>query len=323
MSEKKMDRREFIGGSTLGTAGLVMGTAAVSEAKQSSQQSGKQGVKIGMNLLLWTANPDERHLGLLDQLKIWGFDGAEFPMFVPQGSQWAAMGKHCESIGLGRTASVCVPEDANPVSPDQSIRKAAVDFLKRSIDCSHELGAEMICGPLYAPVGTLVGRGRTEEEMKYAADVLREAAEYAVQAKIHLSHEPLNRFETYVINSQEDGCKLADAVGMPNYGLHYDTFHAHIEEKDVSKAIQNAGKRIFHVHISENDRSTPGKGQVRWKATFEALKKIGYNRWLTIEAFGRALPEVAAATCIWRKMFESEEQLARDGLNFIRRSWSV
>ncbi|RJP19082.1 MAG: sugar phosphate isomerase/epimerase [Candidatus Omnitrophota bacterium] len=279
-------------------------------------------MKVGINLLLWTANPTVENFALLDTLKAWGFDGAEFPMFDPSGRHWAELGKHCDEVGLGRTVCLCVPADANPVSPDAAVRKAAIDFLKKGIDCAHELGARLICGPFYAPVGHLVGRGRTDDEFHYAVEVIREAAEYAAKAKIDLAHEPLNRFETYVINSQEDGCKLVDAVGKPNFGLHFDTFHSHIEEKNIGKAIRNAGKRILHVHISENDRSTPGTGLVHWAETFSALKAIGYNRWMTIEAFGRALPEVAAATCIWRKMFENEEQLAKDGLKFIRKSWA-
>ncbi len=319
MTRSNMKRREFIGRGTLAAAGLTLGSCISAYSKA----AGSSKVKIGMNLLLWTSTPNEEHFALLDDIKEWGFDGVEFPMFEPSGPHWAKLGKHCDELGLARTVSSCVPEDGNPVSEDPKVRQAARDFLKRSIDCSQELGATMICGPLYAPVGLLVGRGRTEEEFKRCTEVIRDAAEYAADTNVGLSHEPLNRFETYVINSQEDGCKLVDAVGMPNFGLHYDTFHANIEEKDVGAAIRQAGKRIHHVHISENDRSTPGAGQVHWEETFAALKEIGYDQWLTIEAFGKALPEVAAATCIWRKMFESEKQLANDGLRFVQQSWDV
>jgi D-psicose/D-tagatose/L-ribulose 3-epimerase len=98
----------------------------------------------------------------------------------------------------------------------------------------------------------------------------------------------------------------------------YDTFHANIEEKDPAAAIREVAPVCAHVHISENDRSTPGTGGVNWKATFDALKEVNYDGWLMIEAFGLALPEIAAATKIWRKMFSSEEQLAKDGLAFMK-----
>jgi D-psicose/D-tagatose/L-ribulose 3-epimerase len=99
----------------------------------------------------------------------------------------------------------------------------------------------------------------------------------------------------------------------------YDTFHANIEEKNVAAAIRSCGDLLVHVHISENDRSTPGAGNVRWDETFDTLREIGYDGWMVVEAFGLALPEIAAATKIWRRMFDSEEQLARDALTLMRR----
>jgi D-psicose/D-tagatose/L-ribulose 3-epimerase len=315
----RLKRRELLGGG-IAAAGLALGAC---ESAQHRKTAGSPKARIGMNLLLWTSTPNEEHFALLDDVKRWGFDGAEFPMFVVEGDHWKKLGQHCNELGLGRTVSTAMPEDGNPVSEDPKIRQGAVDFLKRCVDRSHELGATVLCGPLYSPVGRLVGRGREEWEFNYAVEVLREASEYAQQANIILAHEPLNRFETYVINSQEDGCKLVDAVGMPNFGLHYDTFHANIEEKNVNDVIRFAGSRIKHVHLSENDRSTPGMGQVHWDENFAALKAIGYDQWLTIEAFGKALPEVAAATCIWRRMYETEEQLARDGVAFVKKSWSA
>ncbi len=322
MSNTNIHRRSFLGRGSMAAAGLSLGACAVG-AVGAVKRSGSPKAKVGINILLWTANPAVEHFGLLDNLKKWGFDGAEFPMFDPTGDHWAKLGKHCASIDLENTVCCCVPEGSNPASSDPAERKAAVAFLKQSVDRTVELGAKMICGPFYSPVGRLVGRGRTEEEFKNCADVIREVAEYAAKVDVGLAQESINRFETYVFNSQSDGCKIVDAVDMPNFGIHYDTFHAHIEEKDSPAAIRAAGKRIHHVHISENDRSTPGAGQVKWNETFDALKDIGYDRWLTIEAFGRALPEVAAATCIWRKMFANEEQLARDGLKFIRENWNA
>ena len=280
-------------------------------------------MRIGINLLLWTATPTEEHLGLLDDIKKWGYDGVELPVFDATVTHLGKLGKHCDDLGLGRTISTIMSEEANPVSPEATVRRAGCDYLKRIADRTKEVGATMICGPLYSPVGTLVGRGRTDTEFGHCVEVMREASGYAATLGVHFAHEPINRFETYVFNAPSDGLKLVDAVNLPNFGLHYDTFHAHIEEKDPAGVIRQAGKRIHHVHISENDRSTPGAGQVRWQESFAALKDVGYDRWLTIEAFGRAMPEVAAATCIWRSMFESEEQLATDGLKFIKDSWAA
>ena len=152
--------------------------------------------------------------------------------------------------------------------------------------------------------------------------MIRGVADYAARANIKLSFEFLNRFEIYLLNSTEDTAKYVKELDRPNVGIHYDTFHAHIEEKNSPHAIRAHADAITHVHISENDRSTPGRGQVAWDSTFDALAQSGYDGWLTIEAFGGTLPSLAAATKIWRKMFEDEETLAREGHDFIRREWA-
>lgn len=280
-------------------------------------------MKVGINLLLWTAAADESHLNVLDQIKEWGYDGFELPMFDPACSPWKKLADHADGLGLGRTAVTIVSEEANPISEDKAIREKGIEHIKKCIDSCAELGAETLVGPMYSPCGKLVGRGRTGDEFQWAKDAMAQAAEYGKQANVVIAMEPLNRFETYVFNGMTDAVQLCEEVGHPNLGLLYDTFHCHIEEKDPAAAIQKAGKHIAHVHISESDRSTPGKGQVRWDDTFKAIKSTGYDGWLTIEAFGRSMPEVAAATCIWRSMFDSEEQLATDGLNHIKTMWSA
>ena len=161
------------------------------------------------------------------------------------------------------------------------------------------------------------GKGATEEEWKRSVDHLRRVAEYAAGQGVVLAEEVVNRFELYHVNVLDQGVRLVDEVGHPNCRIHLDTFHAHIEEKNTADAIRRAGSRIAHVHISENDRGVPGTGSVAWDATFGALGDIGYDGWLTVEAFGNFLPNLAAATKIWRPLFDSEEQLAADALAFL------
>jgi len=135
---------------------------------------------------------------------------------------------------------------------------------------------------------------------------------------VTIALEYLSRFEMYLTNTAADLAALVREVDHPRCRMMYDTFHAHIEEKDVRAALEACKDVLMHVHRSENDRATPGSGQVDWETTFAALHEIDYNGWVVIEAFGDAVPELAAATKIWRRMFESEEQLARDGAAFIR-----
>ncbi len=147
---------------------------------------------------------------------------------------------------------------------------------------------------------------------------MSEVAEYAGQQGVTLGLEAVNRFECYFINIHADSARFAKEVNHPNCRVMYDTFHSHIEEKDPAEAIRSCADVLTHVHISENDRSTPGTGNVRWKENFDTLREVGYDGWMMIEAFGLALPELVAATKIWRRMYDSEEQLARDGLAFMK-----
>ncbi len=147
---------------------------------------------------------------------------------------------------------------------------------------------------------------------------MRAVAEHAAQVQVLLGVEYLNRFETYLLNCASDTARFVQEVDHPSCRMMYDTFHAHIEEKSAAEAIRTAAPHLVHVHISENDRSTPGQGAVHWNTTFDALKTVGYDGWLMIEAFGLALPELAAATKIWRRMFDDELKLAREGLAFMK-----
>lgn len=275
-----------------------------------------------MNLLLWTDDPTaDEWLPLYERLAAMGFDGIELPIFDPDVDRFRKLGERLDDLGLARTAvAVRNPED-DPISPDPAIRDAAVAALQRTIDCCAASGATLLGGPLYAAIGQFSGEGPTDEERARSADVLRQAADHAARAGVGLALEFLNRFEIYLLNDTASTAALVAEVGRPNVGVHYDTFHAHVEEKDPAAAVREAGAAIHHVHASENDRSTPGAGQVRWEETFRALHEIGYDGWITIEAFGRGLASLAAATKIWRRMFEDEEELAREGLAFVKRCW--
>jgi D-psicose/D-tagatose/L-ribulose 3-epimerase len=130
--------------------------------------------------------------------------------------------------------------------------------------------------------------------------------------------EPLNRFETYFLNTLQDASQLVHDVGAPNVRIHFDTFHANIEERQPAAAVREVAKDLGHVHISENDRGTPGSGHVDWRGILSVLREVGYDGWLTIESFAEPEPELAAAASIWRDLAPSGDELAHQGLNFIK-----
>lgn len=278
-------------------------------------------MKYGLNLLLWTSGVDESIFPTLEKIKSWGYDGVELPIFDMQLPAYQKIGKKLAELGLESTAVTVCTDDANPISPDAAIRQAGVERIKKAVDMCAAAGATLLCGPLHSALGTFVGRGRTEEEWKWAQESLAKAADYAQQHNIILVVEYLNRFEAYFLNSAEDTGRFCREVDHPNLKMMYDTFHANIEEKNPITAVDSCKDQLVHVHISENDRSTPGEGQIHWDASFEALRRAKYDGWLTIEAFGLALPELAAATRIWRRMFPNEEYLAKQGLAFMKSRW--
>jgi D-psicose/D-tagatose/L-ribulose 3-epimerase len=276
----------------------------------------------GMSMFLWTTDATgDRFAPLFEKLRAMGFDSVEIPIFAPDPPAYARLGKLLDGVGLARTAATALSAETDLIGPDPRQRRAGVEYLKGVIDSCRVLGTPILAGPIYAALGRFADRGPTAEEWARAVDGLRQAAEHARDTGVTLAAEYLNRFEIYLVNCAADAARLVREVGHPNLRMSYDTFHAHIEEKSVTAAIEACAGLLAHVQVSENDRSTPGRGQVRWDETFAALRKIGYAGSLTIEAFGERLPALAAATKIWRRMFESEEQLARDGLAFVKSRW--
>ena len=275
-------------------------------------------MKFGMNLLLWTGDMHEGMMPVLESLKAMGYDGVEVPLFDREVDKYAEWGRRFDELGLERTAVTVRGEEDNPISGDAAVRAQGVANNKQTLDCCAAMGATHLVGPYHSAIGVFSGQGPTEDEWKWGVDSMRQVAEHAGTVNVTLGVEALNRFETYLLNTHADSARFAREVGHPNCKMMYDTFHANIEEKSIAQAIRDCSDVLTHVHISENDRSTPGSGNIRWAENFDTLKEVGYDGYLMIEAFGLALPELVAATKIWRRMYESEEQLARDGLAFMK-----
>ncbi len=274
-------------------------------------------MKYGMNLLLWSGEVTSEMLPTCEQLKTAGYDGVELPMFNLE-LDYKSLGESLNSMGLARTAVTIRGEEDNPISPDASVRAKGIELTKQTLDCCAAAGVETLVGPYHSALGYFSGAGPTEDEWKWGVDSMRQVAEHAGQVGVKLGVEALNRFECYFLNTHGDSARFVREVDHPACGMMYNTFHSNIEEKSVTDAVNAGGDKLFHIHISENDRSTPGEGAVRWDENFDAIVKSGYDGWLVIEAFGLALPEIAAATKIWRRMYKDEITLATEGLKFMK-----
>ncbi|MEX1180403.1 MAG: sugar phosphate isomerase/epimerase [Cucumibacter sp.] len=279
-------------------------------------------MKIGFNLLLWTTYVTENHWSIIENLKVTGYDGVEVPIFEGVVSHYEELGRRLKDIGLASTGVGVMPGGGkNAISADPRQREGALDHIKWLTDCTAAIGGDILCGPFHQPLGEFSGKGPTGDEVTRCAEVHKAAAQYAASAGITFAIEPLNRFECYFLNTAAQAVALAKAVDEHNYGYLFDTFHTNIEENSIVEVILSTIRQISHVHISENNRGTPGAGHIDFTAVFKALKAAGYDGWLTVEAFGSSLPDLAAATKIWRPLFARPEDVYEGAYSLIRRGW--
>lgn len=272
-------------------------------------------------MFLWTTHVTQDHEALLRDIKATGFDGVEVPIFEGDTGHYTRLGALLDKIGLQRTAVAAMGDPAMNLIGDAQARTAGIAHMRHVLDCAAALGANTLSGPLHSTLGLFSGQGPTAEEIGHSISSQRAIGDHAAMRGVTVGLEALNRFECYLVNTMADLSAHIDAIGHPNIRAMYDTFHCNIEEPDPIAAYTGHLRNIVHIHISENDRGVPGRGNIPWAETFRAIKASGYDDWLTIEAFGRGLPDLAAATKVWRDFAESPEAVYRDGYAHIRQGW--
>ena len=275
-------------------------------------------MKFGVNTFIWSGTFDSSNFGLLPTIKEAGFDGVEIPLLRPKDLQAASIRKAVEANGLESNCCTALVDGLSLISDSSDIRQRTRQHLQDVAKAAAEAGAKIVCGPLYSPVGYLPGRRRTGEEWKWAVEGFQSVGETLAANDVTFAIEPLNRFETYFLNTAADAAQLAKEIGHPNIGILFDTFHANIEEKNIAAGYITVGPYLKHVHTCENDRGTPGSGHVEWKEVFHALRSLNYDGWLTIESFGFAIGDLSAAASIWRDIERTPESIAFDGVRFLK-----
>ena len=277
-------------------------------------------MKFGIHSLLFSETFTERDLPLLDKAKGMGFDALEIIPFDMDNFPAKLVRQRARDLGLSINTGFGLPAHANPISPDPAVRAAGLAMSKRLIDLSTECGAQVFGGVIYCGWGYVSGQMRTADEWKWGVENFRHVAEYANKAApgLVLGVETLNRFESHFINTVADGLAFAREVGLPNVKLHLDTFHLIREEDDFCGSVRACGDRLGYVHACENQRGIPGRGLVPWLEFFRALHEVKYDGCVTIESFDPNMANIAKLCCIWRKLAESPDELATEGLRYIR-----
>ncbi len=278
-------------------------------------------IPIGINSWVWTSPFTDDTLNLIQKAKDFGFDTFELPLedpahVTPQKAADAFKAANiraviCGAFGPGRDLS----------SDSATDRNASLTYIKSALKLAEKVGAKVLGGPMYSAVGKrrLVPDKQRKKEWDQAVKSVQKAGKMAGDFGVTLGLEPINRFEIDLMNTSEQALRFVREVGLPNVGIHLDTFHINIEEKSFYKAITTAGKHLVHLHVCENDRGAPGTGLINWKDVAKALKEIDYKGDATIESFTPECKIIAAAAAIWRKFAPSQDELASEGLKFLRK----
>jgi len=275
-------------------------------------------VKFGVHLFLWTEKFDESAISLIRKAKRMGFDGVEIPLGHLELINVEKTKRELKKQNMECLGSVALSMDHDLTSDDEETRRRGIEWMKRSVEITSELGGDSVCGVIYIAWGKITGKSRTETEWRRSVEALREISRFAQEYDVTLGLEPINRFETYFLNTASDAVKLAKDIGEPNVKVHLDTFHMNIEEKNFYDPIKEAGDLLWHMHCCENDRGIPGTGHVNWDEVLQALSEMDYDRWLVIESFTPEMEEIAASTAIWRKVAPSADAIASEGLKFLK-----
>jgi D-psicose/D-tagatose/L-ribulose 3-epimerase len=278
-------------------------------------------MKFGIHSLLFSETFTARDLPLLDKAKELGFDAVDIVPFDLDNFPASRVRQRAEDLGLEIIIEIGMPAHANIISPEPSIRAAGVDLSKRLIDASVAAGATVFGGVNYAGWGYLTGRMRTEEEWQWGLENFRKVADYAAThaPELTIALEVVNRFESHFLNIAADAVRFIRDLGTPpNVKVHLDAFHMIREEDSFTGAVRETGPLLGYIHACENQRGIPGRGQVPWRDFLRALAEVNYQGVVTIESFDPNFKNIAKLCCIWRKLADSPEQLATEGLQFLK-----
>lgn len=274
--------------------------------------------RFGVDTFIWTENFNEKDLWIIDKSKEIGFEYMDFAIAHPEQFPVSSVISRLNQTKIIPVTTTTLSLETNMISPDEKVRRNAVAHMKKMVDISVAIGAKITGGVNYAAWGYFTGKARSDDEWNYAVDAMREICAYAKSKdpELIVAVECINRFETHFLNVAADGVKFCQDVGMDNIKVHLDCFHMNIEESNFGDAIRTCGKKYLgYIHVNENNRGIPGTGLVPFPEVFAALKDINYEGPLVIESFDPNFEELVANCAIWRKLAESGEALAVEGLH--------
>ncbi len=275
-------------------------------------------MKLGIHAMAWTPHWSNESLPLVERVAALGLDFIEIPLMGIDDVDPRAIRPRLAAAGMGAVTSTVLQDATDITSPDPAVRAAGVAYLRRCVDVTAAIGAPQFSGVIYCSHGKHPPQRPGPREWGWSAECLRDVAAHAAEVGVVLGIEPVNRYESPLINTCGQAVELADAIGAPNVRIHLDTYHMNMEEKDWAGAVALAGDRLCHLHLCENDRGIPGTGLVDWQALFDALAALRYDGYAALESFVDVSGDMVAATYVWRDLAPSGDALVREGADFLR-----
>jgi D-psicose/D-tagatose/L-ribulose 3-epimerase len=275
-------------------------------------------IEYAVHAYAWTSSWSNADLWIVDHAASLGLDAIEIPLMELDTVDPAAIRERAERAGVGVLTSVVCPEEADPSSEDERVRAAGLDFLNRCVDATAAMGAGVFTGVTYSALGRRLDRRPDRSDMERAAEILREAARHAAGLGVRVGIEPVNRYESFLVNTAAQALELMEMVGEPNVGVHLDAYHMNIEEDDFRAPVELVADHLLHFHLSESHRGVPGRGTVDWESIMGALTDAGYSGYVGLESFAEVSDAMRGATCVWRDLAPSSDELVREGLAYLR-----
>jgi D-psicose/D-tagatose/L-ribulose 3-epimerase len=274
-------------------------------------------MKLGIHAYAWCSQWSNDTLDLIDRVKRLGLDFIEIPLMCLDTLDARAVRERLQRAGLDVCTSTVLLGDTDITSDDPAVRARGVAYLKDCVRATHAIGASSFSGVIYARHVNPSARRPDEATWQRSADALREVADTAAPLGVTLGLEPVNRYESCLVNTCEQAKRLKALIGRDNIRVHLDTYHMNIEEKSFYAATRLAGPDLIHYHLCENDRGIPGTGLVDWDGLFRALGEMNYKGYAALESFVDCTDNMN--TWVWRPLAPDGDTLVRDGVAFIRK----
>jgi D-psicose/D-tagatose/L-ribulose 3-epimerase len=275
-------------------------------------------LKYAVHAYAWTASWSNKTLDLIDHAKSQGFDLIEIPLMEIDLVDAEAIRRRAETANIGLLTSTACAMDTDPTGEDAATRKRGTEYLLACVRKTAAMGATCFSGVTYSAIGRRLGCMPGSVYWKRAASALKKAARLGQKLGVTVGIEPINRYETFLVNTCEQALQLRKMIDEPNVAVHLDAYHMNIEETDFYGPTCKAARHLCHYHLSESHRGTVGTGTVDWDAIYKALGHMDYRGSVGLESFIEPSPAMAAATCIWRRLAPSADKSLRDGLAYLK-----